>query len=257
MDPSPGERFPDLDLPDHTGRSRRLSELAGGDPLVLITSRGWCPKEQRYLREPVRMQGGFEVAYTRIVVISVDQPEVQAALRAGLGVRSTDASDVALLGRLQRLLVLGPRHHGGAASRHALDQPGYSRRVGGAGGVSRGELGFAHVVFDGERLSADPHSRGRRLRLDARRLRGGRVAGAYAHVCATTDPDAVLRFDEPEVQQVRRDALEHWIPLLGAELVCFSTFSLAASLCGAGGAGDRALCRSALAGGVASEPPRG
>jgi hypothetical protein len=109
--------------------------------------------------------------------------------------------------------------------------------------VSRGELGFAHVVFNGERLSADPHSRGRRLR-------GGRVAGAYAHVCATTDPDAVLRFDEPEVQQVRRDALEHWIPLLGAELVCFSTFSLAASLCGAGGAGDRALCRSALAGGL-------
>ena len=30
MDLSPGERFPDLDLPDHTGRPRRLSELAGG-----------------------------------------------------------------------------------------------------------------------------------------------------------------------------------------------------------------------------------
>jgi hypothetical protein len=98
--------------------------------------------------------------------------------------------------------------------------------------VSRGELGFAHVVFDGERLSADPHSRGRRLRLDARCLRDERVAGAYAHVCASTDPDAVLRFDEPEVQQVRRDALEHWIPLLGAELVCLSTFSLDSSLCG-------------------------
>jgi hypothetical protein len=35
-----GERFPDLDLPDHTGRSRQLSELAGGDPLALFTSRG-------------------------------------------------------------------------------------------------------------------------------------------------------------------------------------------------------------------------
>ena len=94
MDLSPGERFPDLELPDHTGRSRRLSELAGGDPLVLITSRGWwCPKEQRYLRELVRIQDEFEVAYTRIVVISVDQPEVQAAFRAGLGARFAFLSD--------------------------------------------------------------------------------------------------------------------------------------------------------------------
>ncbi|MBA3746939.1 MAG: hypothetical protein H0W96_05525 [Solirubrobacterales bacterium] len=29
----PGQRFPDLDLPDHTDRPRRLSEIAGGDPL--------------------------------------------------------------------------------------------------------------------------------------------------------------------------------------------------------------------------------
>jgi len=27
----PGQPFPDLDLPDHTHRPRRLSELAGGD----------------------------------------------------------------------------------------------------------------------------------------------------------------------------------------------------------------------------------
>jgi hypothetical protein len=41
----PGERFPDLDLTDHTGRQRTLSEVAGGDPLALFTSRGWwCPR---------------------------------------------------------------------------------------------------------------------------------------------------------------------------------------------------------------------
>ena len=90
----PGERFPDLDLPDHTGRDWTLSELAGGDPVALFTSRGWwCPKEQRYLRELCRLQDELEVAYARLVVVSVDPPEVQAAFRAGLGARFVFLSD--------------------------------------------------------------------------------------------------------------------------------------------------------------------
>jgi peroxiredoxin len=90
----PGTRFPDLDLPDHTGRERRLSELAGGDPVALFSSRGWwCPKEQRYMRELCRLQDEFEIAYSRIVVVSVDSPEVQSAFRAGLGARFTFLSD--------------------------------------------------------------------------------------------------------------------------------------------------------------------
>jgi hypothetical protein len=91
---------------------------------------------------------------------------------------------------------------------------------------------FQRIVFDGERLSADPHASGRRLRIDARCLEGPPVPGAYAHVCALTDPAAAVRYDEPEVQQARRDALEWWIPLLGESLVCLSTFALDASLCG-------------------------
>ena len=92
--PAPGAIFPDLALPDHTGRPRRLSELAGGDPFVLVTSRGWwCPKEQRFLRGLVELQDEFEVAYTRLVVVSVDPPEVQAAFRAGLAGRFTFLSD--------------------------------------------------------------------------------------------------------------------------------------------------------------------
>jgi peroxiredoxin len=94
IDLAPGARFPDLDLPDHTGRTRRLSELAAGDPLALFTSRGWwCPKEQRYMRELCRLQDEFEVAYSRIAVVSVDPPEVQSAFRAGLGARFTFLSD--------------------------------------------------------------------------------------------------------------------------------------------------------------------
>jgi peroxiredoxin len=89
-----GRAFPGLDPPDHTGRERRLSELAGGDPVALFTSRGWwCPKEQRFMRELCRLQDEFEVAYSRIVVLSVDPPEVQAAFRAGLGARFTFLSD--------------------------------------------------------------------------------------------------------------------------------------------------------------------
>ena len=88
---------------------------------------------------------------------------------------------------------------------------------------------FAYLVFDGKRLSADPHAPGRRLRTDVRCLTGAPIPGAFAHVCALTDRDAALRFDEPEVQQVRRDALAWWIPLLGERFICLSTFALDAS----------------------------
>lgn len=91
---------------------------------------------------------------------------------------------------------------------------------------------FEFIVFDGERLTANPRAPGRRLRLDSRCLNGKPVAGAWAHVCALPDRQAALRFDEPEVQQVRRDALAWWIPLLGPSYVCMSTFALDASRCG-------------------------
>jgi peroxiredoxin len=87
-------RLTDLELPDHTGRARTLSEIAGGDPLVVVFSRGWwCPKEQRFLRGLVAFQAELEVAYSRLVVVSVDPPEVQAAFRAGLGARFLFLSD--------------------------------------------------------------------------------------------------------------------------------------------------------------------
>jgi hypothetical protein len=88
---------------------------------------------------------------------------------------------------------------------------------------------FAFLVFDGVRLSADPHAPGRRVRIDPRCLAGEPIRGAYAHICASPAPDAALVYDEPEVQQARRDVLEWWLPLLGGELVCLSTFALDAS----------------------------
>ena len=35
----PGAAFPDYDLPDHRGKHRTLSQLQGGDPLVLVLAR--------------------------------------------------------------------------------------------------------------------------------------------------------------------------------------------------------------------------
>ena len=36
----PGALFPDYELPDQTGQPRKLSELQGSDPMILVLSRG-------------------------------------------------------------------------------------------------------------------------------------------------------------------------------------------------------------------------
>jgi len=103
-----------------------------------------------------------------------------------------------------------------------------------------GELPFNYVRFDGRKLDPGPKGPGRRLRVDARCLAGEPVP-ALAHVCALPEADAAVRFDEPEVQQARRDALAWWIGLLGDDFVCLSTFALDASRC----AGAVTVARSA------------
>jgi len=85
--------------------------------------------------------------------------------------------------------------------------------------------GAAHLAFDGRELHPAP-TPGRCFMVDARCLEGEAIPGAYAHVCALTDPDAALPFDQPEIQQVRRDALAWWIPRLGDALICLTTLAL-------------------------------
>jgi peroxiredoxin len=44
----PGARFPDYELTDHTATRRKLSELQGTDPMIVVLSRGgFCPKDRR------------------------------------------------------------------------------------------------------------------------------------------------------------------------------------------------------------------
>jgi len=85
--------------------------------------------------------------------------------------------------------------------------------------------GAAQLAFDGAGLVAGT-TPGRGFMVDARCLQGEPVRGAYAHVCALADADASLEFDQPEVQQVRRDALAWWIPLLGDALISITTLAL-------------------------------
>lgn len=89
--------------------------------------------------------------------------------------------------------------------------------------------GSSRLVWDGEQLGTALGVPGRRFRADPRCFAGESVADAWAHVCALADESARLRFDEPEVQQVRRDALAWWIPLLGDAFVCVTTLAVDSS----------------------------
>src|SRR5260221_601317 len=59
----PGARFPDYELSDHTARHRKLSELQGQQPMVLVLSRGsFCPKDRRQAEGLAELHRELEVA---------------------------------------------------------------------------------------------------------------------------------------------------------------------------------------------------
>lgn len=81
-----GAPFPDITLAAHTGLDVSLREVAARQPLALCFVRGWwCPKEQVRLRALVAMQAEIQREYGRIAVVTVDEPYVNGAFRAGLG----------------------------------------------------------------------------------------------------------------------------------------------------------------------------
>ena len=72
----PGNPFPDLRLPEHTGEELSLSEIAKGQPLVLCFVRGWwCPKEQIRVRNLVEMQDEIQREYGKIAAWNRGQPD--------------------------------------------------------------------------------------------------------------------------------------------------------------------------------------
>jgi peroxiredoxin len=69
----PGAVFPDYELTDHTAKRRKLSELQGIDPMILVLGRGgFCPKDRRQSEGLVQLHRELEVGYCRMVTISTD-----------------------------------------------------------------------------------------------------------------------------------------------------------------------------------------
>src|SRR5438477_429390 len=92
----PGAVFPDYELSDHSGKRRKLSELQGHDPMVLVLSRGsFCPKDRRQHEGLVLLHRELEVGYCRLVTISTDNLTETNEYRTGVGAHWPFLSDPA------------------------------------------------------------------------------------------------------------------------------------------------------------------
>src|SRR5437764_1021557 len=82
----PGAVFPDYELPDHTTKRRKLSELQEQHPMVLVLSRGGCcPKDRRQHEGLVQLHREIEVGYCRLITISTDNITETNEYRSGVG----------------------------------------------------------------------------------------------------------------------------------------------------------------------------
>jgi peroxiredoxin len=90
----PGAVFPDYELSYHAAKRRKLSELQGRHPVVLVLSRGgYCPKDRRQAEGLVGLQRELEVAYCRMVTISTDNITLTNEYRSGVGAHWPFLSD--------------------------------------------------------------------------------------------------------------------------------------------------------------------
>jgi len=82
-----GAKFPNFELPDHTGTPRKLSQILRGFPGVLIFSRGYyCPKDRRQQTNYVQyLQPEFRVNYCKMITVSVDDAMNTMEVRDSLG----------------------------------------------------------------------------------------------------------------------------------------------------------------------------
>ena len=90
----PGAVLTDYELSDQRGTRRKLSELQGPDPLVLVLSRGgFCPKDRRQHEGLVQLHREMQVGYCRLVTISTDNLLETNEFRTGVGAHWTFLSD--------------------------------------------------------------------------------------------------------------------------------------------------------------------
>ena len=90
----PGATFPNYELTDHAGKRRKLSNLQGPDPMILVLSRGgFCPKDRRQAENLVQLHREMEVGYCRLVTISTDSLMETNEYRTAIGAHWTFLSD--------------------------------------------------------------------------------------------------------------------------------------------------------------------
>ena len=81
----PGALFPDYELTDHTAKRRKLSELQGQDPMILVLGRGgYCPKDRRQSELLLELHREMEVGYCRLVTITTDAIAATNEYRSGV-----------------------------------------------------------------------------------------------------------------------------------------------------------------------------
>jgi peroxiredoxin len=95
-DITPGSTFPDYELPDHTGRPRKLSELQRGDPMVIVLAReAYSAKDQIQQEGLVQLWREMKpgVGYCRLVTITTSVPQETLNYRSGVGAEWPFLSD--------------------------------------------------------------------------------------------------------------------------------------------------------------------
>jgi peroxiredoxin len=89
-----GATFPDYELSDQTGKRRKLSELQGPDPMIVVLARGgYCPKDRRQHEGLVQLHREMEVGYCRLLTISTDNITETNEFRTGVGAHWPFLSD--------------------------------------------------------------------------------------------------------------------------------------------------------------------
>ena len=90
----PGATLPDFELPDENGVLHRLSDLQGGDPMVLMLGRGeHCPRERQHQRELIKLHEWCAVAFTKMATILPNTQHDTLRLKISTGAYWTFLAD--------------------------------------------------------------------------------------------------------------------------------------------------------------------
>ena len=208
----PGNAFPDIRLPEHTGRELSLSEIGRQQPVVVSFVRGWwCPKEQIRVRNLVAMQDELQREYGRIVAVTVDEPYVNGAFRAGVGADFPFLSDEErrVAGELDLLELTDELHRPFLPFTFVLDSNRVIRKI------WCGFWFWGNPTPEELRLALREITRAEQPTFDPQRVWAG---GGTAAPDAGIEADVVWIRENSEGQELWRGVHEGDVPEIGAEL---------------------------------------